>query len=109
MLKDSSARLQVGPSFFDAPGAELAQLPGRGTQDLEDFAVTVVFCNCCYYKVKLPKPLCPQYIGPSQAQSLFPPAFCRNARIQTKPLMKMQRFPLHEENEWHGSIARSAC
>ncbi|KAK9851364.1 hypothetical protein WJX84_006381 [Apatococcus fuscideae] len=42
--------LKVGPSFFDAPGAELAHLPGGGTQDLEDFSVTIVFCSCCYYK-----------------------------------------------------------
>ena len=56
LLKDPSALLQVGPSFFDAPGAELAQLPGWGIQDLEDFAVTIVFCNCCYYKVGFPLP-----------------------------------------------------
>ena len=50
--------VQVGPSFFDAPGAELAQLPGRGMQDLDDFNVTIVFCSCCYYKVcpRLPDP-----------------------------------------------------
>ncbi len=44
--------VQVAPSFFDAPGAELAQLSGKGPQDLDNFALTIVFCGPCHFKVR---------------------------------------------------------
>ena len=43
--------MQVGPSFFDAPGAAVAELPGRNSADYHDVDVTVVFCSGCQLKV----------------------------------------------------------
>ena len=43
--------MQVTPSFFDAPGAALAQLPGAEAGQALDLSVTIAFCNCCSYKV----------------------------------------------------------
>lgn len=43
--------MQVGPSFFDAPGADVAELPGRSLANYHDVNVTVVFCSGCHMKV----------------------------------------------------------
>lgn len=44
--------MQVGPSFFDAPGAAVAEMPGRNPADYHDVDVTIVFCSGCNIKVR---------------------------------------------------------
>ena len=44
--------MQVGPSFFDAPGAAVAEMPGRNSADYHDVDITIVFCSGCQIKVR---------------------------------------------------------
>ena len=43
--------LQVAPAFMDAPGACVADLPGRNPADIHPVDVTIVFCSSCQMKV----------------------------------------------------------
>ncbi len=43
--------MQIAPSFFNAPGASMADIPGRDPAALHDVDVTVVFCSSCQMKV----------------------------------------------------------
>ncbi|KAK9842884.1 hypothetical protein WJX74_003872 [Apatococcus lobatus] len=45
-----NSALQVSPSFFDAPGAAMVQLPGRKISEVQPLSLTIAFCNCCSYK-----------------------------------------------------------
>ncbi|KAK9831142.1 hypothetical protein WJX74_004743 [Apatococcus lobatus] len=50
--------LKVGPSFFDAPGASAAALPGRSLAESHDVDVTIVFCSSCQMKALMA--ICPE-------------------------------------------------
>ncbi|KAK9864492.1 hypothetical protein WJX84_005112 [Apatococcus fuscideae] len=42
--------LKIAPSFFNAPGASVAELPGRKPEEICSIDITIVFCSCCQMK-----------------------------------------------------------
>ncbi len=71
--------MQVSPSFFDAPGAALAHLPGSEATQPLDLCLTIAFCNCCSFKVS---PCCLGVL-PQSMPSLHTPIAYKSVSLGT--------------------------